>query len=272
MDASMTDAAHAELAELRRRAYGPGSDGGLDAVDAARLRELESLARPASPAFATAGRAATPTPSTPSRTEASVGGDSARAAEADPSSAVTTDQEPTSPSRPSEEASTEPPSRPVWWRRRMVWVAAVAAVAGIAIGAGVPALLAPRPTAVLGIVKGSFDTSDTAAGSIIEYLNLKPKTLRKLEAYGGIQGWIGASNDGSTCLLLTPTDPSTGTYFYGASCTPAGMDWVVDVRLTQDTQDLHLPPPVPRIGSVLRFQGHGDRVDLWIDEAPPAST
>lgn len=284
MDAPMTDGREAELADLRRRAYGPDADIAQDAAATARLRELESQLRQSRPALRAAAQESPP-PTTVAIGVAERGEPAATRAE---SMAASSDPAAEAPAIASADGGSRPDAgaglaaeagtaagavaRPVWWRRRGVQIGAIAAAAGLVLGIGIPLLAAPRPVAVLGVIDegGTFDSSSAAESSIVEYLNLKAKSLRKIESYGNIQGWIGASNDGSTCLLLTPADASTDLYFYGASCTPPGMDWVVDVRITDDTQDLHLPGTPPRIGSVLRFQGHGDSVDLWIAEAPPA--
>jgi hypothetical protein len=255
MDAPSTGELDAELADLRRRAYGPDADIAEDAAAAARLRELERLRRPSEP----------PAPTGPEESPAH-GAEPAPRERAERAAAA-------DPAGDHGSADAQPITAVPWWRRPVVLAAAIAGVAGLVLGLVIPAGSAPHPARTLGVAGGAPPEafSDDAVRQALDYLGVQPASMRELDRYGDIQPWIARAGQGSTCLLLSSVRAGLTGGFFGVSCTPPGVDWVVDVRLDGRTP-MSVPDRSLRTGSLLRFQGSGDTVGLFITPAPPTRT
>ena len=151
MDApSLTAARSKELADLRRRAYGPHADIESDPAAQRRLHELEELARP--PVVADAARLER-TADVRRREPVATGGPEGERAEAEASVA------PTSMTGVAVADAAEPapsgPRRP-WWRRVPLWAvtAALGVALGVAIGIAWPTDSEPPPDLVLDVEPG----------------------------------------------------------------------------------------------------------------------
>lgn len=239
----------AELAALRRRAYGPDADIALDPAAQQRLSELEALAR-TQEAPAVGSRSgpqveveveeqASVLPSLPDRD--GVADDPARVAD-DPDAAA-----------PSPALRARP-----WWRRVPLW--GIAAVAGIAVGAAIgftwPDDDGPPPDLTLGVDPSG---GDRGAGFTenLDYWGVDAGTVVPHEGYDTIQVWTALGIDESHCLLLSHEGS-----FLSATCTGAGLDPVLDFTV-YDGMSLNLETPLP-VGTIIRFVGHEGSVDVWV--------
>lgn len=255
MDApSLSPERSKELADLRRRAYGPEADIQRDPAAQRRLDELEALAR------------ASPTgdvPSTaPAHSEADDGreltdpGDEASAllvgrpentAEPAPVSAQT-------------EAPRQPPARSrVWWKRIPLWsvTTLVGVAAGVAIGLAWPSIGSESPPDLtLGI---DPDGGERAAGfnDAMDYWGVDPGTVVPHEAFDVIRVWTARGADDSSCVLL-----SHDGQLLTATCAGAGLEPVLDFTVF-DGMALELDAPLP-VGTVIRFSGGEGAVDVWV--------
>ncbi|WP_169582286.1 MULTISPECIES: hypothetical protein [Microbacterium] len=250
-----------ELADLRRRAYGPNADIGFDRIAQERLRELEELARSTPAAPPAVGEIADP-------------GDEARepnaqAGEPDAEASVPADATASETAiGPGRTAAGSTPDGPPpvattrrWWRRIPVWL--LAGVAGLAIGVAV-ALLWPTgaseipPDRTLGVDPGG---GERGAGFTenLDYWGVDRGTVVPHESLGAIQVWTAMGVDESRCLLL-----SHDGAFLSATCTGGGLDPVLDFTVYEDMV-LELDDPLPT-GTVIRFVGHEGSVDVWVRE------
>ncbi|GAA5027971.1 hypothetical protein ACFQRL_05995 [Microbacterium fluvii] len=233
--------ADAELAALRRRAYGPGGDISGDATALARLRELETLGRDAGSGAQDGPR---PTPAPPA---------DAPRPPSTPSDAVT------APPVAGDDGAAVAPSL----RHRIGrWpLLAAAAAAGAAAALIATALLAPRPTATLAPVSAAQATGGFPADSALDWYGLTRQQLTAFQAFEAARPWAGVNDEGAQCLFV-----AVAAEWAAAGCTPAGLDPVVDVTVTADSplsDDLE-------VGSVVRFTRHGDgAVEVYV--APAAA-
>lgn len=248
MDAPpLSPARSQELADLRRRAYGPNADIQRDPIAQRRLYELEQLARPAAdePVHESevARQEVLPPPGVGD--EAS---DSPDSTEPEPSVAV-------------EEAAVAPPAtaaRRSWWRRIPLW--AVAAVVGLGVGLALglswPTSSEPPPDLTLDVEPGG---GEKGAGfrENLDYWGVDPSTVVPHEPFDAIQVWTARAVDESRCLLL-----SFDGGFLSATCSGAGLDPVLDFTV-YDGMSLELETPLP-IGTVIRFVGREGHVDVWV--------
>ena len=219
-----------ELADLRRRAYGPDADIQRDPEALRRLHELEELALPPDPD--------TLAPSEPPEP----------AAVDDPPGAASD-----STAGGSEPVAAAEPAR--WWHSRRLWlVAAVSLTFGLAAGATAvaasSALSAGGPDTTLDVVEwsGNVDFWGMAGGSIVSYEN-----------YDDIQVFTGRNAEGGRCLLLGFRDR-----IFTMSCAIADLDPVLDLSPREWPAFLEgaLNP-----GGVLRFVARTDGVDVWLRPA-----
>jgi hypothetical protein len=239
----------AELAELRRRAYGPDADIANDPAAMARLADLEGAARHPVPAAAIEAPNDQP-------------GDAAPAAVADHGESPVID------GLRSDAASAPRSSDPdavtrSWWRRPSAWlIAAGAIVLTVAVSGVAMALLAPRGDLALAPVSSDDGERQRLAGQgIIEMYGMDRTTLQRYDSYRELHVWSASATNGNRCILL-----ETDAYgVYGVNCAPRGL---------APTFDLYVYPGIPTdlsgdlpIGSVARFVLDGDRVSIWIAEA-----
>lgn len=250
MDApSQTPERSDELADLRRRAYGPDADIHDDRAAVARLHELEARERdqPQSPAH-----------SQPPR-------HGERSATANPSNATEhpTDQPATSSSEP----SVVPPSQP-WWRRTPVWVIASAtAVIGLVLGAaGAASVLTPdapdytlRPLSTQGDRGADWN-------SVVGSWGMDPGSEEPYEAFGGVDVWTITDERGARCIMLTRLgDPMW------SQCAPTGLETILDYTVFPGETALERSLPV---GTVVRFVAKDDVIEVWVaipDESEASS-
>lgn len=264
MDAPLPELAD-ELAELRRRAYGPDADIAHDTAAQQRLRALEASRRPivrAAPALPDSALTRTPVTTAPS------------AELADP---------PPTPAAPSPATAQPGPADPIaeeseaprsislqpWWRRHARWVIGSVAVLLIAATASVASnLAAPLADATLAPVRTTAnDRLRVIQPGYIEMYAINAQTLRLHESFellGDTEVWTAESKTGGYCLMLISATESYGTYTAG--CVPHGIDSLLDVYVFEGMPEgLGLDLPV---GSVIRFTYRGDDVNVWVAEAP----
>lgn len=255
MDAqSLTPESTRELDDLRKRAYGPDADILRDPDALRRLHELEAQVRADEPAPTFS--AAAPAQTAPQ--------DPASAAAAEPPTAM---PHPASPAPTGETPAirgASPPRR--WWRRVPVWgwVAAVG-VAGVIVGVASSASLTPRADTTLapiGHMQPGLEA--TWALSVEPWLTNDTPPVQH-ESLDKLRVLSATSAEGVSCLVVTwPSNWSD------VSCTPQGLTPVVDfVAYRGGPQPLDTPLAE---GTVIRFELHGDVVDVTMREAPPART
>ncbi|TQJ31884.1 hypothetical protein [Microbacterium sp. SLBN-146] len=249
MDARTLSADDArELADLRRRAYGPGADIADDPAAVRRLRELEDGRR--SPADAVAPTAAervaavaraVPS-SSPAAAEAPVGD------AADTHAAASSDAPAVESARPRR-----------WWRRAPVWsIVAIALIVGVGVGAGSIYAAAPRADVVLRVApsEGGRDANWLRE---LRTWGISPDTAVPFEQYKGVGVWTAMSDEGSRCLVL-----ENGVRPIHATCVGGGFDPILDLTM-YGGQDEFLDDPPPA-GSVIRFIAREGAVEVWVRE------
>lgn len=235
-----------ELAELRRRAYGPDADIADDPTALRRLHELEEGHRsaPDAPRVEEEVGEAIPAPAPSSRDRLT-----------DPVSDGTESDAP-----PSEhDAVTESEPRRRWWRRVPVWsIAATALVVGIAVGAAGIGATVPRADVVLRAV-ASEGGRDAAWQQELRSWGISPDSAVAFEHYNGVGVWTASSDEGSRCIIL-----ESGERPINATCVGGGFDPILDVTLFGGMDDaFDSPPPA---GSVIRFIAREDAVEVWVRE------
>jgi hypothetical protein len=89
-------------------------------------------------------------------------------------------------------------------------------------------------------------------------------TLRSYEAYRGLEPWVAWNAQGSRCLMAID-----GSTLWGIRCAPPEAELMLDIgafppsysgAYTDDLAD----------GTVIRFQLHGDSVDVYLFPPPSA--
>jgi hypothetical protein len=256
MDASSLTAARSrELADLRRRAYGPNADIDSDPAAQRRLHELEELARPS----------ASEPPSRPDRLREGHrrGSDPDDAAAGESSGAqasVALESDPGAVDGGAADTpeAAAPATARRWWQRVPLW--AVTAVAGIAVGlaAGLtwPTDSEPPPDLTLDVAPGG---GERGAGFTenLNYWGVDPGSVVPHEQFDVIQVWTARAVDESRCVLL-----SHDGGFLSATCSGGGLDPVLDFTV-YDGMSLEFDEPLP-IGTVIRFVGRSGHVDVWV--------
>ncbi|MFS0732762.1 hypothetical protein ABC304_12255 [Microbacterium sp. 1P10UB] len=243
------DAAERELEQLRRRAYGPAADIARDPDALRRLEALEQIVRTRAaerdvddraPVTRVAQPVGGPTP--PRGTVATVA-----AADVPASPGATAGASSTVPAGA---ARAPGPGHVVsWWRRRSVWVAAVAgaAVEAAAVWGGMT-LLAPQPAATLQAVSSTAEERLSAFDDgYAQSYGIEESDAQRFETYRGVTVWVAPTRTGGSCLVVT-TD-TVGTY--GGACVPRGMEPMFDLMVYQG-----MVPEVVEglpVGSVARF-------------------
>lgn len=256
MDApSLTAARSKELADLRRRAYGPNADIDSDPAAQHRLHELEELARPSA--------SEAPPRLDPHRDGHRRGSSPAGAPDGDRSEALSSVAVESAPEAPDEEASEVPdPAAPAparrWWQRVPLWAvtAAVGIAVGLAAGLAWPTDSEPPPDVTLDVEPGG---GERGAGFTenLDYWGVDPGSVVPHEPFDVIQVWTARAVDESRCVLL-----SHDGGFLSATCSGGGLDPVLDFTV-YDGMSLEFDEPLP-IGTVIRFVGRNGHVDVWV--------
>lgn len=230
-----------ELAELRRRAYGPG--GGIDAAGIARLRELEQATR------------------TPALTEPSAG-------RVDEARSERPDEEPAAPVA-TDALTSVPPSGEGrgWLARRPTWqVAAAGVIIGAVVAGGAGAVVAAAASGSGPDARLALASEQPAANRFHDVEARAHEQFHPFEVYS-------APREEMTCLYVAlPTEQDGGWYGH-VDCVPAGDSprvslWIGDVGMPMGSL-----PPVEGIesGTHLRFELRGDSVDVWVTTVPQAT-
>lgn len=264
----------AELAELRRRAYGPG--GGIDAAGIERLRELE-------------GRAQAPTPARPvvdageraelmrraygpeggidaaglerlreveSRVRASADGVAADGAT--PAAAASAVH-----AGPAELPSAAPGPAPVANGRRWPWIAG-ALLAGLLLGGGLSTAVAqsgPQPDAVLRIVDEDRPARQDVPADAVIYERYHDLDIRS---------WTDPHMQGFRCLAVLPLESAP---YVWSTCAAQSLNVVLDGQVHNEIQDDAYPFRSERVGdapegTIFRLELVGDVVKVWRVEPP----
>lgn len=266
-----------ELADLRRRAYGPTADIAQDAAALARLRELEdserTLHKPVS------------VPTEPAVREAASVGSARAEADADrshtasasaPEIASLTDAHVAAPDVPGRDvlkrdvpASDVPTAaaravaapRRLWWQRIPMWAVALGgAVLGVALTLSAVDLAADRPDATLQRAATPPDTPEDW-DELLRGWDVDPSTTISFGDFRQIDVWQANSRIGAPCVLLS----SRGRPF-SVSCASQDLDPVVD--FTVQSGMLGILNDQLRDGTLLRFVARDDRIDVWVRPAP----
>lgn len=249
-----------ELADLRRRAYGPDADIHADPVALARLSELERMreaerGRRDAPAGASAAPAAAPSESAVTVPAASVSADVAAAPRGEP--AVV---EPA----PIVSASRLPrvfrSPRRLWipWAASLVVVAVVTAWTAAAI---VGASSAPDAT-----LRAVPTPTDAAA----EYQADGLQDIAVFESFHGLRVMAGQLN-AQHCLFIL-VEPTFGNGSFGGNCSAGAFPVIADIVLEPGGAEV----PQQAIdelgqGTALRFTLEGDVVRVYVGRSPEPS-
>jgi hypothetical protein len=240
--AVLNDEGRAELAALRRRAFGPDADILGDPAALERLRELEASTLP-TPA---ATRSATP---------------EVQAAHAEPASPL--------PSIGAMPARAPATARFAARRPGRVASALAAGVVIAAVGGTIGWEAAqPHPDRIL----VADDTHYTPVGEDTD-LWLKEMygvtgALRGHEPYGHVHVWTGIARNGSECIVLMIGAADT----VATSCSPRPLPASADLFIFPGWTPQYIGLDLPA-GSVVRFVQSGDDVEVWtaiMPTSPPA--
>ena len=228
-----------ELADLRRRAYGPDADIQRDPDAMRRLHELEELAR-------------SPDAAVPSADEAAAG----------PASVIAS------------AAAADPDAPPPVHRKNAIgsavgggeagscglspWPCLVLAVAGTgaALVLSVGAKPDGGPDLTLAVVKDGIDLGSDWAESIYNW-GVEPGSIVKYEPYDSIGVWAGHTSTAGRCVLLSFHDR-----IFTAACATNGLDPVLDLY-ADDQWPVQLEEPLLP-GGVIRFIARPTGVDVWV--------
>lgn len=259
MDApSLTPGGSRELADLRRRAYGPDADIQRDPDAVARLHELEALSRDQSPAPEPASiERVSPTP------RAAAAGAVRGEGSAPPSTAERATDGPVNQGEPPEggAASDSTVAKRPWWRRIPVWgVAAVSLIAGVVIAVGglwIGSQSAPTDGPDLTLARSAGGERGPGFAQNLDYWGVDRGSLKPYETFDSIGVWTARGSEESRCLLLS----YEGQIFTGA-CIGGGLDPVLDMTVHRD-----MPVKYERalpVGSVVRFVATDEGIDVWV--------
>lgn len=250
MDApSLTPERSRELADLRRRAYGPDADIQRDPEALDRLHELEELVRQdaesaASPVAAAErtgeDAAAAASPATAASPAASV--------IASPQTAIVEDDSPGTASAPGARE---------WWRRGIVWaIAAVCLLVGVAVGAWGYSLTLPRPDFTLQIDPGSGERAGNW-NSVLSSWGVDPGSAVPYGDYNGLDVWTVVSDTGARCILVTHDSNPVSV-----SCAAQDLDPTMDLTVYPGLEVYFDSPPPD--GTVIRFVARTNGIDVWV--------
>lgn len=203
-----------ELAELRRRAYGPDADIEADPAAQLRLRTLEAREQQeGAPRLAEGGASSgdpTFVPSTPD--DGSSGHDS-------------------------EKGARVPASTTASWRRAGPWAITVAAtILALAAGSAVLATELSRPRAELTLISRPIPADVSVPGistTTLQSWDIPPGALGYHGRVGALDVWTMTGGTDAECLLL-----SVEGSFYKQACVRGPLDPQIDVLA-----DLELIPP-----------------------------
>jgi hypothetical protein len=248
-----------ELAELRRRAYGPNADIHNDPAALARLHELETLERPplqAAQEVADAGiaehreraDAAAPTVSTwlddlaPTREHGEPRADGEpRAADDEPSDEVVA------------------PEKNGRRRAKRIAAAAGVFVMGVAVGVLAVISLQPQPAFTMAAQEGLGDIDPTLPMQFGYWGEVDEGSMTSYGTFGEFDVWSASGDGGSTCLFLTD-----GIEFGGMGCADVGLDPLVDIGAFYGygrIEDDRIPS-----GSTARLLLQDGRIEGWLSE------
>ena len=252
-----------ELAELRRRAYGPHADIATDPVAQARLHELEALEREAHSASDFTGVAETAsetvpaTPTHPAEEPVAVPGDSAAPpAESVAAANATVVRADIGRTRLLRSA-----------RKRMPWLIAVVAgsvavVAVVALVVGEFSRPNPEvslPARTLPSTVGKPDLSE----SMRQVWGIPDAPLIYRGTLGRLNLWTATDGSQWDCILL-----SIQAQIYRASCAHRPLPAMVDFLTENATfPPESLDPEIP-VGSFLRFLWEGDMLNVYVARLP----
>ncbi len=249
-----------ELADLRRRAYGPDADIHGDPDALARLNELEDLER-AHPAPATDSSLSSREQYAPGSGGASSTTLHPPTTPTTPTTAVVDALSPVVAAAHSPELTS--PRERRWWRRIPVWaVVAVSLVVGLVLGISAVALSHPSdaadPDPDLTLAQTSLPAPRTTGfAQNLAYWGVDPSTVVSYEPFDSIHVWTGRRSDGSRCILLSP-----GGKIFTASCAASGLDPILDFIVHTNVPVSFEGNVLPE-GSVIRFLARPRGVDVW---------
>lgn len=273
----------AELAALRRRAYGPDADIHADAAARVRLQELEDAVRRRAARSAAPEATAPSAPASEATLPASVPEAAAAATprtaevgeprrEARPGPAQRQDPqtapEPTADAQPV--IAPDAPARRRDIRRRIgallrdgrTWgIAAVGAIVGAAVAIGLVVYPWDAPDRVLRpqVDQPRFLSADY--GDFLRQLGAKEDSQRAFEPVAGYIPWSLELESGGRCVLVT-----RGTRnLVNMACASDGRDPILDLLpgLWGGEQ--------ANTSTTLRFVGRDDRVEVWFGGPVPTS-
>lgn len=249
MDApSQTPELSRELADLRRRAYGPDADIQRDPEALDRLHELEEIVRVETEAATVAPIEEVEPPSEPV-IEGKVSATQTEPAE--PTATIAGAQDDPQ-SRTAREASARP-----WWRRGIVWaIAAVSLLAGVAIGAWAYSLTLPRPDFTMEIDPGSGERGNNW-NSVLAGWGVDPGSAVPYGQFNGLDVWTVISDHGSRCVLITrESDPMS------ISCAAQDLDPTLDLTVYPGMA-VYFDEPMPD-GTLIRMIARTGGIDVWV--------
>jgi len=255
-DAGLRPSERAELAELRRRAYGPGRD--VDPADVERLRELEERAAAGTGSRGAAGSASASGPGADAAGADADAADDAADAASDADAADADDLP-----APDEEPAPDPPRPRSSRRLAILWAASVAvAVALTAVVVSATNAPAGREVAVV-----RFDPDEPLPVYMRDYFGgaetgsarFHGLTLVRLEndrsAYPQVRG---------ECLSVQPSRAaldSNGADGCAAGAFRASAQFLVNRGAPQELRDVY------PVGTALLFDLRGDAVHVRVDES-----
>jgi hypothetical protein len=277
MDApALTPAEARELADLRRRAYGPAADIGSDPGAQARLDDLQARAH----GHSDTAPAATRPPAVwrrPGNGPAEMVAEAPETVPAPPKSVRPTDVSDDHVTARGDVLSDRPgedPAAAAAGSRPFAALARVPVLGWIVIGCtlllllavawGVTQLTADRADVVLEVVDGEGPPPEYLAVGLPGSGPLVPSRFERYETYRSLEIWAAQDANGQRCLVVrTPDLERIGA---GGSCVPAGLDPVYDYIIWGG-----LPPAVTEglpQGTVIRFALVDGAVRVWLRTGP----
>lgn len=250
MDAPEPRDTRTELAELRRRAYGPDGDIHSDAAAVARLKELEELHRRTDDV---------PTASASAATSASV---AVLALPPTIAESRTVGPDAEGPADLAAARVAAPPARHAPWRRRLLLCVIVAGVALIGFGLGVslPRLFTAGPTATVEPIEQEGLTPDFLGARGLAFFGLDPDSMVAYEMFGESRAWSGVNRSGARCLFIAVK----GIWMDGG-CTPLGLPPTAEYVNNEPAEVAGDPP----VRNVVRYVQRTDGlIDVWVASAP----
>jgi hypothetical protein len=272
-----------ELAQLRRRAYGPSADIASDPAALVRLGELESrgllapvlaVSRPAvvdpDPAVWRRRGSGPWNPAAEEVTAAAVV-DPLRGAAAEPvdEAAVAEVVARGAAAVPQVVVEAAPDgirSRLARWLRTVPplgWIVVAAAVLIVAAVVWATAqLTALRPDVELAPLGDSEPPAEFLRQGLLGYYPMDEDRFQQFESIRTLEVWSADDGYGNRCVLVTT--PGLQRLGAGGACAPPGLDPTYDLSVWPGLPDA-VTDGLPQ-GSVIRFVLHGDRVHVWVRE------